>query len=111
MFDLGASCALPKLTLWDEKFSGIESMTVSVSDSLGFGAAVGRFNPCNNPQGANYPAEVFNLGGAVGHRVKLDLRCPQLDFRYNGCSLSPSSGNPQARTVQLRPCAFARYIA
>ena len=87
IFDLGASYALPKLALWDEEFSGIESMTVSVSDSLVFGAAVGTFNPFNNPQGANYPAEVFNLGGAVGRYVKLDLRCPQPNFLYNGCSM------------------------
>ena len=86
-------------------------VSASVSDSLMVGGAVGTFNPFNNPQGANYLAEVFNLGAAVGRCVKLDLWCPQPDFRYNGCSLSPSSGNPQARTVQLRPCAFARYIA
>ena len=87
------------------------TVSVSVSASLVFGGAVGTFNPFNNPQGADYLAEVFNLGGAVGHCVKLDLRCPQTDFRYNGGSLSQSSGNPQASTVQLRPCAFARYIA
>lgn len=87
VFDLGASYALPKLALWNEEFSGINSMTVSVSDSLVFGAAVGTFLPFNSPQGADYPAEVFDLGGAVGRYVKLDLRCPNPDFNYNGCSM------------------------
>jgi hypothetical protein len=78
-YDLGGIFRISQMALWNEEFSGIETLSVSTSNDPTFGTStsVGTFNPVNTPFSANYGAEVFSLLTTDARYVRLDITGPQ----------------------------------
>ena len=79
VYDLGAGAGFDRLALWNEDSIGIATMTVDASNDLSFSVGVtsfGVFAPTNNPEGANYPAQVFALAPTSARYVRLQVQAP-----------------------------------
>jgi hypothetical protein len=78
-YDLGGIFRISQMALWNEEFSGIETLSVRTSNDPTFGTStiVGIFNPIDNPFGADYGAEVFSLLTSDARYVRFDITGPQ----------------------------------
>jgi hypothetical protein len=79
VYDLGGLFAIDRLALWNEEFSGIQTMQVETATNAGFigAVSVGALLPTNTPFDQSYPAEVFTLTPSVGRYVRLTITGPQ----------------------------------
>ena len=82
-YDLGDSYTISNLALWNEEFSGIQTMQVETASNAAFigSVVVGNFLPVNTPFDQSYPAEVFGLAGSDGRYVRLTITGPQVPNR------------------------------
>ncbi len=111
VLDLGAIYSVGNIALWNEEFSGIASMDVKFSETTDFGGSpsAGTVFPTNNPQNADYFAQVFGVGASMGRYVELALSCPNPDFLYNGCSMGEIAFDVSAAVPE--PSTYALMLA
>ncbi len=111
VYDLGAEYDLARLALWNEEFSGIQSMLVETATNPGFVGAVnvGNFGPANTPFDQSYPAEVFNLLPGAGRYVRLTITGPQNPNRGTFLSMGEIAfdANPAAPAAVPEPATLA----
>ena len=83
VYDIGSPLDLQRLALWNEEFSGFGQAVISSSlDGVVF-SPLTTINPIDSPSGANYGAQVFDLG-VTARYLRFELSgCPQ----SNGSSL------------------------
>lgn len=88
-YDLGASFSIDALALWNEEFSGIGTLDLSVSnDNLSFTNIATGLNPTNNPLNADYGADVFSFAATSFQFIRFNMsNCPQPNAQFNGCSI------------------------
>lgn len=72
-----------RLALWNEEFSGIQTMGVETANNAAFlgAASVGNFLPVDSPFDASYPAQVFDVADSVARYIRLTLTAPQVPNR------------------------------
>ncbi len=109
IYDLGAVYSIARLTLWNEEFSGIASMSVSTSvdPSFATSSSVGVFAPANNPFDQDYAAQVFDLTDTTARYVQLVVTGPQVPNQGNYVSmgeiafetLAPTTAVPEPSTL------------
>ena len=83
VYDLGALYSVNRLALWNEEFSGIQTMGVETANNAAFvgAASVGNFLPVDSPFDASYPAQVFDVADSVARYIRLTLTGPQVPNR------------------------------
>jgi len=85
-FDLGAEYSINRLALWNEEVAGISTLNILTSNDPLFltSNVAGDFLPSNNPNGADYSAEVFSLTPTNGRYVRFSVTGPQPEAEFNG---------------------------
>lgn len=79
-YDLGAARTLDGLALWNEDGVGMGTLRLSYSlDGTSYNS-LGMYAPINNPDGVDYPAQVFGFSDFSAQFVRVELGgCPAPD--------------------------------
>lgn len=87
-YDLGAVTGIDRLALWNDEAGGIGSLDLLASvDGINF-SSLGIFAPTDNPQDADYFADVFSFAATDARYVRFDMSgCPQTDNIFNACAI------------------------
>ena len=101
VYDLGDTYAVNRLALWNEEFSGIQTMHVETSTNAAFltSVFVGDFNPTNTPFDQSYPSEVFDLSDSIARYVRLTITGPQTPNRGTFLSMGEIAFDVQPTAV------------
>lgn len=87
IFDLGGEHILSGVALWNEEFSGLQTVQYLTSTDLNTFQAAGLQNPTNNPLNVNYGADVHLFSARTARYVLLEMTGPQDGFQYDGLSM------------------------
>ena len=80
-YDLGSVYSIDRLALWNDEYSGISFLDISISlDNINFTTVASGLVPVDNPLYLDYGAEVFGFGSQSARYIQFDVGdCPQPD--------------------------------
>jgi len=108
-YDLGSVFGIDRLALWNDEISGIGNLNLLGSlDGSTFAAFASGLTPTDNPEGANYRADVFAFATQSVRYVRFDMsRCPQPEpGTYDSCAIGEVAFRTAAVSTVPEPSTY-----